>query len=226
MAGSSLIQTFFQESLAAGGIKIGLWVKPTLGLNTSPPPQKILAVLMTKSYQDIIESLNGLSFHDLFRLECHLYLKIDDPELTMQVKRQIHVGDMIQYFNRDENRLIEAQVLNLMKTRILVKNTRDGKKWKVLYASICFDADAQGLIGKKSSQEKLRKTDVQVGDLVSFFDNNERELMGQIVKLNIKTASILTETGANWRVAYGHLTRVIEGEAGHSGFVDIKLLDE
>ena len=30
MAGSSLIQTFFQESLAAGGIKIGLWVKPTL----------------------------------------------------------------------------------------------------------------------------------------------------------------------------------------------------
>ena len=32
MAGSSLIQTFFQESLAAGGIKIGLWVKPTLDL--------------------------------------------------------------------------------------------------------------------------------------------------------------------------------------------------
>ena len=42
MAGSSLIQTFFQESLAAGGIKIGLWVKPTLDFSRK---QEILPYL-------------------------------------------------------------------------------------------------------------------------------------------------------------------------------------
>ena len=36
----NLIQTFFQESLAARGIKIGLWVKPTLVfLNDVHPPK-------------------------------------------------------------------------------------------------------------------------------------------------------------------------------------------
>ena len=181
---------------------------------------------MSKSYQDIIEALNGLTLHELFRLECYLYYKVDEPELIMPVKRQIHVGDLIQYFDRDENRMVEARVLNFMRTRLLVKNVTDGREWKIFYGSVCLDKNNQGPTGLKSNREKLSKTNVQVGDLVSFFDKQDRELMGQIVKLNTKTASILTETGANWRVAYGHLTRVIDGESGHSGFIDIKLLDE
>ncbi len=46
------------------------------------------------------------------------------------------------------------------------------------------------------------------GDLVSF-EHGNRYILGIITKINIKTASVLTESGPTWRVAPELLKKVI-----------------
>jgi hypothetical protein len=181
---------------------------------------------MSQSYQDIIDTIDKLSLHDRFRLECYLYSKTEEPEKVRQVKRQLSVGDQVKYFDRDENRLLDAMVLELKRTRLLVQNVEDGKKWRIVYAAVCLSDDPLKNIGPKSNKEKLTKVDVQVGEVVSFFDNDDQEQIGKIIKLNPKRAKVLLDSGVTWNVSYQSLSRVLDGETfDNSKIIDVTVID-
>ena len=180
---------------------------------------------MPKSLQDAISILDELSLHDLFRLESYLYSKVDDSEMVRQVKRQISVGDQIQYFDKEENRLMDAIVLNIKRTRLLVQHVEDGRKWNIVYAAVCLSDNPLKHMGPKSNKEKLTKLDVQVGEIVSFFDNDDQEQIGRVIKLNPKRAKVLLETGVTWNIYYQSLSRVLDGETSHEKFIDVKFID-
>jgi hypothetical protein len=48
---------------------------------------------------------------------------------------------------------------------------------------------------------------------VAFKDRNGHELFGEVIKLNQKTAGVLVGT-TRWKVSYGLLSSIIEGELG------------
>ena len=145
--------------------------------------------------------------------------------MVRQVKRQISIGDQIKYFDRDENRLLGAMVLEMKRTRLLVQNTDDGKKWGIVYAAVCLSDIPLKHMGPKSNKEKLTKMDVQVGEMVSFFDNDDQEQIGKVIKLNPKRAKVLLETGVTWNIYYQSLSRVLDGEVSDEKFIDVKLID-
>lgn len=51
-----------------------------------------------------------------------------------------------------------------------------------------------------------------MGDKVAFKDKKGHELFGEVIKLNQKTAGVLVGT-ARWKVGYGLLSLIIEGES-------------
>jgi hypothetical protein len=57
----------------------------------------------------------------------------------------------------------------------------------------------------------LDRNRVKVGEIVSFRDRQGQEHFGEVVKLNQKTASVMVDR-TRWRVAYGLLSPVIDGE--------------
>jgi len=83
------------------------------------------------NYTKILEELNSASLFDLYRLQQAIRRSLEDPVRTRKIKGSLKVGQNIEYFDADENRLIEANIVELNRTRALVKNRHDGALWNI-----------------------------------------------------------------------------------------------
>ena len=161
------------------------------------------------NYTNLLEELNKASSFDLFRIRSIINTQLNDPTRIFNIKKKLFIGQEISYFEADENRLIYATVLELKRTRILVRNTCDNQRWELYYYHLNIDNVETSI--DSSKQQHLDRTNLKVGDNVSFFGKNGSEIFGIVDKLNPKTAGITTKDG-KWRVTYSALSLVIEGE--------------
>ncbi len=68
-----------------------------------------------------------------------------------------------------------------------------------------------------SPKEGIPKSHLKIGDQVGFRDRENNRVVGQVIRLNQKTASILVNGTGKWRVAYALLYPVIDGVQGNGG---------
>ena len=174
------------------------------------------------NYTKILDELNHASLFELYRLEQAIRHSLEDPVRIKRIKDSLKVGQDIEYFDAEENRLIEARIIELKRTRALVKNRHDGKLWNIPFYHINLDhAD----IAISGSTGKLDRNSLKVGDKVAFKDRKGNERFGEVKKLNQKTAGVLVGT-AQWKVSYSLLSLIIEGESGReANLIEGQLLD-
>lgn len=166
-------------------------------------------------YSTILEELNKASTFDLYRLRVAIVQQLESPQRLAEIKRCLKPGQKISYFDERENRLIEAEVLKIMKTRVLVQHLHDQAKWRIPLYYVNLDGVETDIVN--SSKKGLDKTQLKVGDMVGFLDKEQNDLHGEIIRLNQKTATIITSTKGRWRVAYEYLYLIYDIEqAGHS----------
>lgn len=165
------------------------------------------------NYTNLLIELNKASSFDLFRLRSIINKQLDDPSRIFNIKKKLFVGQEITYFEEDENRLIAATIIELKRTRVVVRNTCDKKIWQLFYYHINIDNVQTDI--DYSKQPNLDRNSLKVGDNVSFFNKNGTEIFGIVDKLNPKTAGITTKDG-KWRVIYSALSLVLEGELSHN----------
>ncbi len=77
------------------------------------------------NYTAIIEELGKASLFDLYRLSAAIQNQLEDPARIAAVKRNLRVGQTLRWFDSSENRLHEAKLLRLNRTRAEVQNLRD-----------------------------------------------------------------------------------------------------
>ncbi|MCW5203471.1 hypothetical protein VU11_07240 [Desulfobulbus sp. US2] len=128
----------------------------------------------------------------------------------MICKRYLKPGQKISYFDAQQNREIEAEILKIRRTRVLVQNLHDQAKWTIPLYFVNLDKVETDIIN--SSKEGLDKTQLKVGDMVGFLDKEQNDLHGEIIRLNQKTATIMTSTKGRWRVAYEYLFLIYDIE--------------
>lgn len=159
------------------------------------------------NYSEIIEALDSASAFDLYRLQTALGNMIGDPNRMIEVKKALRMGQEIEYYDAEANRIEAAIVERIKQTKVVVKNLRDGKRWQIHLCSINVrGSNADIALGSKTG---LSKNELSVGDVVGFVDNSGVEQHGSVVRLNQKTATI--EAGdRGWRVSYALLHKIIE----------------
>ncbi|MEO5352268.1 MAG: hypothetical protein H7835_03530 [Magnetococcus sp. XQGC-1] len=162
-------------------------------------------------YSQLLHELQQATLFDLFRLNTGIGQMLDQPERIAAVKRQLRIGQEITYFDQGQNRLIPAVVEEIQRTRLLVRNKEDGKRWNIYFYMVNL-AGVNTDIHPQRGQQRLDRNQLQVGEAIGFRDREHRERYGTILQLNQKTASILTTEGARWRVAYSLLYRVMDGD--------------
>ncbi|MCI5141710.1 MAG: hypothetical protein D3909_08275 [Candidatus Electrothrix sp. ATG1] len=163
-------------------------------------------------YSAILEELNKASTFDLYRLRVAISQQLENPQRLSEIKRCLQPGQKISYFDASENREIEAEVLKIRRTRVLVQHLHDQAKWTIPLYFINLKKINTDII---SSPEKgLDKTQLKVGDMVGFQDKDNNDLHGEIIRLNQKTATIMTNTRGRWRVAYEYLHLIYDIEQG------------
>jgi hypothetical protein len=161
-------------------------------------------------YSKIIEELKQASLFELYRLSVAINHLLEDPRRLSEIKKGLRSGQKISYFDRTENRLIEAKVIKLMRTRLLVENIDDQERWEIPLYYVNLDEVNTDIIG--SSKMVLEKSQLKVGDIVGFQDKQNNDVHGKIIRLNQKTATIKTSTNTEWRVGYEWLYLVIDVE--------------
>ena len=72
-------------------------------------------------YPEIIKVLETASTFDLYRLQVAIGHLLEEPKRLKAIKRRLKPGQEITYFDRGENRLVEARVIKLKQTRLSVE---------------------------------------------------------------------------------------------------------
>ena len=155
------------------------------------------------------ELIASASLFDLFRLRAVLMMQLEDPARIEQVRDCLRLGMPISYFDEAQYRIIEATVIELRKTRLLVENRHDKERWSIPFGAVNVDgveADIRGAIERQA----LDRSRLKVGDAIGFRDRQNQDKYGRVVALNQKTATILTKDNQKWRVAYQFLFPVID----------------
>jgi len=165
-------------------------------------------------FSKIAEDLKQESLFDLYRLRATIDHLLENPRRIEEIKRNLKPGQAVSYFDENENRLVEATVIKLNRTRLLVKNSYDKQQWNIPFYWVNLDRVDTDIVF--SSKNGVEKGQLKVGDVVGFQDKQNNDVYGEITRLNRKTATVITNTNTKWRVSYQLLYLVIEGELGYS----------
>ena len=161
-------------------------------------------------YSALLKALEQASLFDLWRLNAAIGRALDDPARIAAVRRQLRPDQDIRYFEAGENREITATIIQVKRTRVLVRNHHDGRKWNIPFYMINLEG-VDTAIRSTGDRRKVNREGLRVGDRVGYLDRNNRERYGEVIKLNPKTAAVRLRTGEEWRVPYGLLFSVIDG---------------
>ncbi len=163
------------------------------------------------NYTEVLDALGRASLFQLYRLNAAIGHQLDDPKRIAAVKQALRVGQTVRWFDQVENRLQEAKLLRINRTRAEIENLGDGKRWSIPFHQI--DLDGEDVTIGTQKRQAIDRNRLSVGDRVAFRDREGQERFGQVVKLNTKTASVQVGT-LRWRVSYGLLAPVIDGALG------------
>ncbi len=160
-------------------------------------------------YTQLLNELEKASLFDLYRLRVGIGKMLDQPDRIKAIKRRLRIGMEVTYFDEGENRLIPATVEEIQRTKLLVRNTSDGKKWKMPFHMINLDGVDTDI---HADQGQVDRNSLKVGELVGYHDRMQREQYGKIIRLNPKTVTLhVMKDGAEWRVPYNLLFKVVDG---------------
>lgn len=174
------------------------------------------------NYGAVLEALNRASLFELYRLSVAIWNQLNDPTRIAAVKRALRTGQQIQWFDAEKNRLVQGQVIELRRTRALVKREEDGSRWTIPFHLINLDGHETDIAPQPA--RPLDRNRIKVGDRVAFKDRAGQEHFGEVVKLNQKTAAVRVGQ-TRWRVAYALLSPIIDGERGDDDGSHLVLLD-
>ncbi len=164
-------------------------------------------------YNQLFQELQQASLFDLYRLKTAIDKMLDQPDKIAVIKRALRPGQEVTYFDYAENRLIAATVKELKRTRVLVRNRDDGKLWNIPYYMVNIDRVDTDIHAHRG---RLTKAQLKIGDTVGYRDRLNRDQFGKIIRLNQKTVTLDLPSGDQWRIPYGLLFPVMDGESARS----------
>jgi len=177
---------------------------------------------MIMDYSKLIEELKQASLFDLYRLHAAIGQQLENPQRVKEIKNGLRLGQTVSYFDVRENRLIAAEIIKFKRTNVLVRNLHDNAQWNIpLYWVNIDDVNTDINI---SSGRGVDKSELKVGDTVRYQDRQNRDVYGEVIKLNRKTATVVISNNEQWRVAYSYLHLIIDGEQSHPNLLEGQII--
>ncbi|MFA9218519.1 MAG: hypothetical protein ACEQSK_15645 [Sphingomonadaceae bacterium] len=147
---------------------------------------------------------------DLYQLSLAISQMMTDPKLILEVRRHLHLGAHVMYFDHRRGTLAPGRVLWLQLTQATIQDDMTRTQWKLPYAAIVADPVQRG--EQQTPPLRQRPPDLpafKLGDSVAFTDKHLRERIGTIVRMNTKPCSLLCD-GEQWRLSPVPLRKIID----------------
>ena len=159
-------------------------------------------------YTELLNQLRQASLFDLYRLSVAIDRELENPHQIGVVKRKLRLGMELYYFDRVQNRSINARLVALRQKQAIVFDLEQKKDFLVPYYMLNVERIETTIYEKTNT---LTANNLKVGDCVGF-NSDGRDFVGIVRRLNHKTATVHTNAGQKWRVSYSYLHRVHDAE--------------
>lgn len=74
------------------------------------------------NFDNILDALKQASGFELYRLRAMLDRVLDDPKWIISVQKQLLIGQQVNYYEADSNTELTAQVLELRRKHVVVRD--------------------------------------------------------------------------------------------------------
>jgi hypothetical protein len=157
----------------------------------------------------LLDTLRSAPSIDLYELSLALDQLLADPRRILDIRRHLHPGAQVMFFDHRQGMLVPGRVLQLDATSVTVQDIATHTRWKLPYPAIVADPASRTESPPAAPPRRVSPGEFQVGDTVGFTDKYLRERIGTVTRINAKTCSILCE-GEQWRVSPGLLRKTID----------------
>lgn len=107
-------------------------------------------------------------------------------------------------------------MLAMKDTQVVLQDLRERREWKLPYAAIeppptdASRTQKGPAVPPEPSAPKPTREDFRRGDKVAFEDKYLQTVVGTIVRINERTATVDAGNGNSWRVGFALLRRVLD----------------
>lgn len=167
-----------------------------------------------------IKDLPMATSAELYQLSWVIEQLMDDPRRIVQARSQLHMGQLVQYWDWGTGKLRQARIVAMKDRQVTLVDEQSKQRFSVLYAAI-VPAEEQPNTSTATSTSPVpaaplrpppeinRKQDFRVGQRVSFVDQSLKRQVGEIKRLNQRTATVHCD-GRAWRVGFGLLQHIVD----------------
>jgi len=172
------------------------------------------------NFSDVLKALNDASAFELYRMRAAIDRVLNEPRWVLAVQSRVQVGQAIEYFDAQSNKLRRGQVLEMRRKQAVILDQDDGRRWLIEYASINLDGTDVQI--REQPKQGLGRNEVAVGEVVGFLDRSQQQRSGRITRLNDKTVTLICDQ-RQWRVAYSLLHRVVDSNTIEQNTIENKV---
>ena len=161
----------------------------------------------------LLEGLQQASSLDLYQLRGMISRMLGDPQRILAVRTLLHTGQAVEFADTRDGRLRKGTVAELRGRDLVIIEDGPRIKWTLPYVAVVPPAERPAPRPAQVPEPTRRipgRGDFVRGDSVAFEDRHLRTVVGVIVRINAKTATIDTDDGQSWRVAFSHLRRIVD----------------
>ena len=158
-------------------------------------------------YNYILDQIKDESLFDLYRLQKAINVLLENPQAINHIKAKLKKGEKITFFDRKENMLVPATIVEVKKTQAVVTVSGSPQHWLLPIVAINIDSKNTDI----KADSGLDRNSLKIGDNVGFLNKDNEEVYGTVIKLNPKSVGILTSDRQKWKVSYELLFAVIDG---------------
>lgn len=161
----------------------------------------------------LIDALGRASSLELFQLSTIIERMLADPRRIIAVRVNMHLGQTVRFLDFRAGQMRSGKVVALKDTQATLHEDGTRREWKLPYAAIEPPAPAAAQPQPQSQTPeppRPARNDFRCGEKVAFEDKQLNTVVGTIVRINQRTATIDTGDGTSWRVGFGLLRHVLD----------------
>jgi len=154
----------------------------------------------------LLDALGRASSLELFQLQAIIECMLADPKRIIAVRTNMHLGQTVRFLDPRDGQMRNGKVVGMRDMQVVLHEAATRREWKLPYAAI----EPQPATAKPETAPLPRRDDFRCGDKVAFEDKYLNTIVGTIVRINQRTASIDPGDGTTWRVGFALLRHVVD----------------
>ena len=161
----------------------------------------------------LLELLQQASNLQLFQLNSVIERMLADPRRILQVRKELHLGQTVRFMDWRDAQMRLGTVVAMKDTQLTIQEQAPRSAWTVPYTAVEPPVPGSARPAPEAAPPtppRAGRNDFRCGEKVAFEDKHLNTIVGVIVRINQRTASIDPGDGTTWRVGFSLLRHVVD----------------